>query len=533
MYALLHVLVAAFAFCIVGDAAPASVASVASVASSTAPTVTIDSGAVVGTTTLLAGATVTVDKYLGIPFAASPTRFAPAVKPTPWKSPYRATKYGPACIQQFNYPEASRNLTMSWFNTPPPPAGESEDCLNLNVYVPATPGKNKTVMAWIYGGSLQFGSNSALYYDGTSFAANQDVIIVTLNYRTNVFGFPNSPELPLARRNLGFWDQRLALDWIQRNIAAFGGNPKKVTIFGESAGAASVDALVTSLPKNPPFRAAIMESGQTSFYINPTNAPTSWLALAAALNCTQTHPHSNLTCLRDANATVIKSTIEHMALPFRPVSDNVTLLRYPEEARVNRSIAPVPILTGTNGNEGTIFTIGQSDSAAYLASVLGNQTSLIQNILAAYPLPPAEQLAAIATDFIFTCPAGNLANDSRAAGFPTWRYYFNTTFPNTQFFPGSGAYHSSEISLVWGTYPRANATDDEKALSQYTQSAWATFARNPPAGPGWEGVPRVADLGVGGILNKPINAGVIDKNCHFYRQYYNTLGSAVAGVGGG
>ncbi|KAK7903774.1 hypothetical protein LTR67_001794 [Exophiala xenobiotica] len=505
MNILLHLALASVAFFIVGDAAPASGAS------SAAPTVTIDSGVVVGTTTQLAGATVAVDKYLGIPFAASPTRFALAVKPTPWKSPYQATKYGPACIQQFNYPELSRNATMAWFNTPPPPAGESEDCLNLNVYVPATPGKNKTVMAWIYGGSLQFGSNSALYYDGSSFATNQDVIVVAFNYRTNGF----------------------ALNWIQRNIAAFGGDPKKVTIFGESAGAASVDALVTSMPKNPPFRAAIMESGQNSFYINPTNAPTSWLTLAAVLNCTQTHPHSNLTCLRAANASVIKSTIEHLALPFRPVSDNVTLLRYPEVARLNKSIADVPILTGTNANEGTLFVVGQSDSAAYLASVLGNQTALIQSILAAYPEAPAAQLAAIVTDFTFACPAGILANDSHAAGYPTWRYYFNATFANTQIFQGAGVYHSSEIPLVWGTYPRVNATAEEKALSQYMQTAWATFAQNPHAGPGWHGVPTVADLGTAGVLKTPINAGVVDKNCHFFRQYYNMFGSAVAGAAGG
>lgn len=122
----------------------------ASPAPAAAPTVTIDSGTVIGTTTSLAGATASVNKFLGIPFAASPTRFAPPATATPWKAPYHATKYGPACIQQFNYPEAARNVTMELFNTPPPPAGESEDCLNINVYAPSTPGKNKTVMAWIY-----------------------------------------------------------------------------------------------------------------------------------------------------------------------------------------------------------------------------------------------------------------------------------------------------------------------------------------------------------------------------------------------
>lgn len=114
------------------------------------PTVTIDSGPVVGTTTSLSGASVIVTKYLGIPFAASPTRFAPAARPTSWQTPLNATKYGPACVQQFNYPEAARNRTIAFFNTPPPPAGESEDCLNLNVYVPGSSGKNKTVMVWIY-----------------------------------------------------------------------------------------------------------------------------------------------------------------------------------------------------------------------------------------------------------------------------------------------------------------------------------------------------------------------------------------------
>ena len=115
-----------------------------------APTVTIDSGAVFGVATSLAGATVIVDKYLGVPYGAQPVRFSPAVKPSPWQQPFNATQYGPACLQAFNYPEASRNASMTWYNTPPPPAGESEDCLNVNVFVPRTPSKNKVVMVWIY-----------------------------------------------------------------------------------------------------------------------------------------------------------------------------------------------------------------------------------------------------------------------------------------------------------------------------------------------------------------------------------------------
>jgi carboxylesterase type B len=149
-----------------------------------APSATLDSGVVVGTTTGLPSSKVTVNKFLGIPFAAPPVRFSPPVSPAKWSQPLDTSVYKPACIQQFNYPEAAREFTIDLFNNPPPAAGESEDCLYMNVYAPAG-GKGKAVMFWIYGGGLQFGSNSVTQYDGTGFAANQDVIIVAPNYRTN------------------------------------------------------------------------------------------------------------------------------------------------------------------------------------------------------------------------------------------------------------------------------------------------------------------------------------------------------------
>lgn len=149
-----------------------------------APSATLDSGVVVGTTTSLPSSTAVVNKFLGIPFAAPPVRFSPAVAPQPWSEPLDTSEYKPACIQEFVYPAAARNFSIELFNTPPPPAGESEDCLNINVFAPAS-GTGKTVMFWIYGGGLAFGANSLAAYDGTSFAANQDVIIVAPNYRTN------------------------------------------------------------------------------------------------------------------------------------------------------------------------------------------------------------------------------------------------------------------------------------------------------------------------------------------------------------
>lgn len=164
----------------------------------TAPTVTIDSGTLTGK-----NSPPSVNQYLGIPFGTA-ARFEKAKPIAPWQGIYQATDYKPTCIQQFDYPEDARNATIKWFNTPPPPGGESEDCLNINVWAPAgaTPG-SKPVMFWIYGGGFKFGSGALPMYEGINFAQNQDVVLVTANYRNNVFGWPGSPDIPQSEQNLG------------------------------------------------------------------------------------------------------------------------------------------------------------------------------------------------------------------------------------------------------------------------------------------------------------------------------------------
>ncbi len=170
----------------------------------THPTATIDSGVIAGTTTSLPSSTRPVSKFLGIPFGAPPVRFSPPQPAAPWQSIYDASEYKPSCIQKYNYPEVARNQAIEWFGTPGPPAGESEDCLNLNVFAPAGASEgSKAVLFWIHGGGFSIGSGSLPFYDGASFAADHDVVVVTMNYRTNVFGFPGSPDLPEAERNLG------------------------------------------------------------------------------------------------------------------------------------------------------------------------------------------------------------------------------------------------------------------------------------------------------------------------------------------
>ena len=331
-----------------------------------------------------------------------------------------------------------------------------------------------------------------------------------------VFGFPSSPELPDTGHNLGFLDQRFALDWVQNNIAAFGGSPDKVTIFGESAGAFSADALLTSFPanSNPPFRGAILESGQISYRTPATEDPLeSWQELSDALGCPGDYD-SDLACVRAAPAPKIRTIIDKQMIVFNPIPDNVTLVSDPAGRRLSGNIAHIPVMGGTNGQEGRVFVVGQNDTTAFLQGAFGNNTEFTQAIEAAYPLgqdglnTPYDQISQIYTEAFFQCGQAKWANATAAVGIPAWRYYFNASFVNTQGYPELGVYHSSEIPMVFGAYLPENTTTQEYALSKSMQGAWARFAKNPMGGPGWNQVSTgtagtvlvgASDLEVGGV----------------------------------
>jgi carboxylesterase type B len=416
-------------------------------------------------------------------------------------------------------------------------------------------------MFWIYGGDLEFGTAGQEIYDGSNIAANQDVVVVSANYRTNgdaplqthdtrlltiiVFGFSNSPELPITSRNAGFLDQRLALDWVQRNIASFGGDPKKVIIFGQSSGAASVDRLVTTPPKPVPFRGAIAESGQASVSPSPSIAgPVSWQFLVAALNCTTAA--SQLACVRAADAEIIESIVQHNALSFSPVTDNVTQIELPVNRAKHQS---VPYMIGSNGQEGRVFVVGETNLTAAINASFPESALLQQLVAGAYAIGTPgvnsayDAIAQIYTEYVFQCPAALVANGSALAGFPTWRYYYNASIPNinpTAALAALGlptlnleAYHSSEIPLVFGNYPSAGATAQEVALSKYMQTAWANFAKDPAGeGPGWpsygssKGVNAVglADLGAdGSVASVMIPEYDVDFRCPLYTEIYAAI----------
>ncbi|KAI0310962.1 Carboxylesterase family-domain-containing protein [Amylostereum chailletii] len=234
-----------------------------------------------------------------------------------------ATFFAPSCIQQFAF--ATQEFITDLFNNPPVP--ESEDCLFLNVWAPTTYSGNtlKPVVVWVYGGSLAFGTSSFPLYDGTSFAKNQDIVVVSFNYRTNIFGFPQSPDLALL--NLGFLDQELAFQWVQENIKQFGGDKERVTIMGESAGAESVSlAIARHTPTDAPFRAGIMFSG-ASVSSTPRYNFSAFNNFASAAGCTQaTGSPARLQCLKAIPTGSIRNfTNGPTSGSFGAIVDNVTM----------------------------------------------------------------------------------------------------------------------------------------------------------------------------------------------------------------
>ncbi|KAJ7139655.1 Alpha/Beta hydrolase protein [Mycena epipterygia] len=400
-------------------------------------------------------------------------------------APQNATRLGSACVQQFPFGDS---LDPFLFNNPTDPPAEDEDSqlITSNVWAPASATTKLPVVIWIYGGSLAFGTASIPLYDGASLAANQGIIVVSFNYRTNVFGFPGSPDLPLAGNNL-----ELAFQWVQQNIAQFGGDPTQVTIMGQSAGSKSVAVSISRhTPSDAPFRAAIMLSG-TQQSTSPTPSFASFNTFSTAVGCTQAPGPARLACLKQVPASVIRSFTNGPTgtASFQPVVDNVSMFADPLQRIRTGLTAKVPFIIGNTQNDGSLFSVGLTDLSAYLTSTFDGLVTADQ-VRPLYPgLNDSLIISEVIKDFLFLClpsdsPAELWSGAAVGAGISSiYRYEYGPVFADLQFFPGAGAWHTSELPEIFGTFNRSTATAPEVTLSQTMQTLVANFVKDPTVSP--------------------------------------------------
>lgn len=316
-----------------------------------------------------------VEQFLGVPYAAPPTgerRFQPPEPPSPWPGVRDATQFAPVCPQHLDERTLLRDMLPVWFTANLDALAayvqdQSEDCLFLNVYVPADvrdPGGRRPVMVYIHGGSYMEGTGNLM--DGSVLASYGDVIVVTVNYRLGVLGFLSTGD-QAAKGNYGLLDQIQALRWLEENAGAFGGDPKRVTVFGSGAGASCVSLLTLSHYSEGLFQKAIIQSGTalSSWAVNYQPAQ-STRALAEQLGCGAADTAALVRCLRGAGwralsrARVSPPSAYHVA--FGPVVDGDVIPDDPQILMEQGEFLNYDVMLGVNQGEGLRFADGLEDT---------------------------------------------------------------------------------------------------------------------------------------------------------------------------
>ena len=445
--------------------------------------------------------------FRGIRYARPPVgalRFQPPQPPEAWGGIRPAEEVGPAATQP-SPPLVGWARGLLGTRS----AGTGEDCLRLNVWTPGCDGARRPVMVWLHGGAFLFGTGATSLYAGGPLARTGDVVVVTLNYRLGALGYLHLSELlghegPVAS-NCGLRDQIAALRWIRENIEAFGGDPRNVTVFGESAGAMSVGALLGAPEARPLFHRAILQSGACH------NVASSHRATGVAeffLNELGLHPtHDDAAKLLELPVEALLHaqgrTLRRLGfatggLPFQPAVDGEVLPLAPLEAVAKGDVAGIPILAGTNRDEWKLFTLGDRrarrlDEAGLLARIAkllpgrdADGRRRAQRALEVYrrarlgrgELSPFEMWVAFQSDRIFRYPATRLAELQAPHEARTFAYLFTWTPPLLR--DRLGACHGLEIPFVFGTlkHPalRPLGLAGGAELSRRMQHAWLAFA---------------------------------------------------------
>jgi para-nitrobenzyl esterase len=441
-----------------------------------------------------------LDRFLGIPYAAAPTgdlRFRPPQPPTPWPGERDATVPG-ATVVKPPYPWPYNEL----FDEPEIPGPEM---LNLNVWTP-TDARGAPVFVWIHGGAFVNGSGAVPQYDGAPFARD-GVVCVTINYRLGADGFL---DLGDGTTNLGIRDQIAALSWVKENIEVFGGDPQRVTVGGESAGAMSVATLLASPAAEGLVHAAILQSGAGHHALSRSTAQLVASELASRLATDLTPqgfasvPVADLLSAQQQLALDIQTSpdparwreVAANLMPFEPVTGDDIVPAIPIRRIEAGAGADIPVLIGTNQDENRLFlapsgALKMIDEQMLRAAVVGygftDPDATIQQYRGQAGGSPGDTLAAIATDWFFRIPAIRLVEARHGPGAAeSYMYEFRWNSPAGE--GALGACHFLEIPFVFDTLDTPGAkllTGDSapQGLADEMHGAWVNFIKTGV--PGW------------------------------------------------
>jgi len=434
--------------------------------------------------------------FKGIPYAAPPVdnlRWAPPAPVAPWSGVRSAHSFGYHCVQSVVYSDMA-------FHDP----GPSEDCLTLNVWTPAnaSPGK-LPVMVWIYGGGFNGGTTSEHRQDG-QFLAQRDVVVVSMNYRLGIFGFFVHPELTAesphhASGNYGLMDQNAAIQWVKKNIGAFGGDPANITIFGESAGSMSVSAQMASPLSRGLFQKAIGESGGALGSSDSPAASHEEREKTDAAFALTAYGTSQLAELRRIpTEDILRPIMAARPAPrFWPTVDGWFLPRPVAEIYAAGEQAHVALLAGWNGDEGRgaiTGSVNKFTAAGFRAQAAKDFPTRSEEFLKLYPAASEEEAVNSAADFagdkFIAYSTWRWIEAQVATGnAPVYRYLFTLGNPGDRYHTvAAGAFHSDDIEYVFGTLDSRVETvvrPEDRKVSNEMQTFWTNFARTgDPNGPG-------------------------------------------------